>query len=121
MFKSLMILCATLALVSPALATNEGENPCGNHGNNCCTDNGGESYQSVETTCQSFCESTAVAVAVAVSEASAEAASTCSQTCAATCSNICDAPICLAWKITYNSAGRVKKRTCTSFTSPPQS
>lgn len=123
-----LLLC--LAVAAPAFANEE--NPCGNHGNNCCTEDGGESYQSVTTTCESFCSSTATAVAVAVSEAAA----TCSQTCAvqvgastascatqieaavtnatASCAQTCSTPICLKWRIRYRNGvpvARVCKRT----------
>lgn len=128
-----LLLC--LAFVAPAFATNE-ENPCGNHGNNCCTEDGGESYQSVAVTCQSFCESTAVAVAVAVSEAAATCSAECSQTCGsqvaasvaacstqidaavtnatANCAQTCSTPVCLKWRIRYRDGvpvARVCKRT----------
>lgn len=54
-------------------------NPCGNHGNHCCTDDGGESYQSTESTCavavsanpQAYCEAYATAIAAATSESRA--------------------------------------------------
>jgi hypothetical protein len=84
MKKFFAILCTVtaFALATPVFANGDHEsNPCGNHGNHCCTDDGGDSYDSVENTCTNFCESTAVAVSVAVSECEAKASATCKQEC----------------------------------------
>lgn len=129
MKKFFAILCAVsaLALAAPSFAHegNDNENPCGNHGNNCCTDDGGETYTSVESTCSSFCESTATAVSVAVSECESKAAATCSQTCGeqlavavssatAACAQTCSVPLCLKWRIRYSNGlpvARICKKT----------
>lgn len=79
MRKFFAIFCtvAAFALATPVFATN----PCGNNGNHCCTDDGGDSYTSVDQTCVNFCESTATAVSVAVSACEAKASATCKQEC----------------------------------------
>lgn len=64
-----------------ATATPNDPNPCGNHGNNCCTEDGGQSFVSVEDTCTqvvnanptAYCSSFAGALAAAVSESRANA------------------------------------------------
>jgi hypothetical protein len=130
---AILIAVAAFALATPTFA-GENSNPCGNHGNHCCTDDGGDSYTSVETECKAFCTSTAEAVASAVSECEANAAASCSQTigdtvanavasavanCASTASNICNVPTCLKWRIRYNKSGQPVARICKLTTEQP--
>lgn len=74
----LLVLCMS----TPALAGNDNPpNPCGNHGNNCCTEDAGSTFVSVSDTCEAFCSSTSFAVSVAVSECEAKASASCKQEC----------------------------------------
>ena len=72
---------AMAVILFGAATAHGGENPCGNHGNNCCTNDGGSSFVSVAVECNDFCSSTASAVAVAVSECEAKASAACFQVC----------------------------------------
>ena len=97
---------AAVLMGSSIAAANENANPCGNNGNNCCTDDGGISYEGVPETCEVFCSSTAVAVNVAVSSCSATAAAACAQICS------CTFEECKSWKFYRGKYGRVKKAVC---------
>jgi len=84
-----VVLALVLALLGPGISAQANEeNPCGNHGNGCCTDDAGETFVSVAQTCEAFCSSTAVAVSVAVSE--------CAATCSAEATSICEGAISVA-------------------------
>ena len=115
------LLALILALpVNYAFAGGEHEeNPCGNHGNHCCTDDGGQTFVAVDQECSAFCESTAVAVAVAVSECGAYCAQDCGEqialaasSCAQTCSNVCVDKECAEWRVRRNRFGQVKYKIC---------
>lgn len=103
MKRFLIGLALTSLLTTTALAGgNHESNPCGNHGNHCCTDDGGESYVSVENECESFCSSVSQAVATAVSEAAA----TCSQSCVNNCPAI---PACPEYKAPNYRPCKIKR------------
>lgn len=106
MRKFAIVFAVLVALCGPGAPVQAGggdENPCGNHGNHCCTDDGGSSFVSTIAECESFCSSTAQACAVAVSECSAQ--------CAQTCVNECKVPICLDQRTKVRTINGVTYKT----------
>lgn len=77
MKKLIAALCLILCTGTVALASNDDANPCGNHGNNCCTEDGGQTYVPTEQTCtqvveanpKAYCSSFAASVAEAQAKA----------------------------------------------------
>jgi hypothetical protein len=95
------------AFVAPAFATEHGgENPCGEHGQHCCTDDGGATYVGVEQECNSVCNDVAFALSCCQSAAAASCEQSCGEqtaqavaaavaSCSETCVNSCSQPLCI--------------------------
>ena len=110
-------LCLLIGVAQIAFGSSDA-NPCGNHGNHCCTNDGGETYDSVEATCDAFCSSTAEAVVTATSACAAQCSDAIVEAnnfATQTCLNVCADTECAEWKIKRNQKGQVKKKTCLRF------